>query len=93
MTNLKIKKSDNHTYTVVAINSLGNNVFPTVHMEISEEATLEDHLYAFERFLQGIGFSLPENAHLDFVENDVESDRDDEITTNDLSNHKNNGTN
>lgn len=84
-----------HSYKVV--NNLNHNFtdnnFPTVSMEIGEEATIEDHLYAFERFLQSIGFVLPENSHLDFVENDVESDRDGEITIGQPSNHKNNGVN
>jgi hypothetical protein len=39
-------------------------------MEISQQSGLSDHLYAFERFLQAIGFTLPENTHLDFVENE-----------------------
>jgi hypothetical protein len=69
MTNLKVKQSDHHTYTVV--DDFGSNrtdqVFPTVHMEISQQSGLSDHLYAFERFLQAIGFTLPPNSHLDFV--------------------------
>jgi hypothetical protein len=36
---------------------------------------------------------LPENSHLDFVENDTESDRDNELTIGEPSNHKNNGVN
>jgi len=75
MTNLKVKQSDHHTYTVV--DDFGNNrtdqVFPTVHMEISQQSGLSDHLYAFERFLQAIGFTLPENSHLDFVFEDERS--------------------
>jgi hypothetical protein len=83
-----------HSYKVVQnMNDLTHSNFPNVSMEISEEATIEDHLYAFERFLQSIGFVLPENAHLDFVDNDVESDRDEEITLEQPSNHKNNGLN
>lgn len=69
MTNLKVKQSDHHTYTVVddfSDNRTGQ-VFPTVHMEISQQSSIGDHLYAFERFLQAIGFVLPENSHLDFV--------------------------
>ena len=81
-----------HSYKVIQNVNNPENTFPTVSMEISEEATIEDHLYAFERFLQSIGFVLPENAHLDFVENDLETDRD-EITIKDPSDHKNNGTN
>jgi hypothetical protein len=71
MTNLKVKQAENHTYTVV--DTLGpskDQVFPTVHMQIDEQSGLSDHLYAFERFLQAIGFTLPENTHLDFVENE-----------------------
>lgn len=83
-----------HSYKVVqTMDNLTESNFPVVSMEIGEEATIEDHLYAFERFLQSIGFALPENAHLDFVENEVENDRDEEITIKDPSNYKNNGTN
>jgi len=83
-----------HSYKVVQnMNDLTNSNFPTVSMEIGEEATIEDHLYAFERFLQSIGFVLPENSHLDFVESEVESDRDEEVTIGQPSNHKNNGLN
>ena len=83
-----------HSYKVVQnLNNLTGNSFPTVSMEISEEATIEDHLYAFERFLQSIGFVLPENSHLDFVENDIENDRDEKLEIKDISDHNNNGTN
>ena len=83
-----------HTYKVINNSKDFTEInFPMVTMEMSEEATIEEHLYAFERFLQSIGFVLPDNAHLDFVENDIESDRDKEITIKDPSNHKNNGTN
>lgn len=82
-----------HSYKVVNnVNDLTDNNFPVVSMEISEEATIEDHLYAFERFLQSIGFVLPENAHLEFIENEVENDRD-ELIIKDPSNHNNNGKN
>ncbi len=74
------------------MNDFNNNNFPTVSMEIGEEATIEEHLYAFERFLQSIGFVLPENSHLDFIENDIESDRDEKIEIKDPTNHNNNGT-
>ena len=83
-----------HSYKVVQnVDALTSSNFPVVSMEIGEEATIEDHLYAFERFLQSIGFILPENSHLDFVENDIENDRDEEITIKDPLNHKNNGAN
>jgi hypothetical protein len=87
-------KNTLHIYKVINdLNDFTNSNFPTVTMEISEEATIEDHIYAFERFLQSIGFVLPENAHLDFVENDIESDRDEEIFIKEPSNHKKNGKN
>lgn len=75
MTNLKVKQSDHHTYTV--FDDFGGNgtdqIFPTVHMEISQQSSIGDHLYAFERFLQAIGFALPENSHLDFVSENEKS--------------------
>lgn len=90
----KLKKPEPHMYKVINnVENLISTVFPTVTMEMNDEASLEDHIYAFERFLQSIGHVLPENAHLDFVENDIESDRDEEIIIQDPSNHKNNGTN
>jgi len=85
-----------HNYKVVQnMNDLTNSNFPTVSMEIGEEATIEDHLYAFERFLQSIGFVLPDNSHLDFVENEneIENDRDTDVIIEDPYNHKNNGAN
>ena len=82
-----------HSYKVVQnVSELTPSHFPTVNMEISEQATIEDHLYAFERFLQGIGFVLPDNSHLDFVETEPESrDKDDMIVIE--GDHKNNGVN
>ena len=82
-----------HSYKVVQnMSELTPSHFPTVSMEIGEEASIEDHLYAFERFLQSIGFVLPDNSHLDFVENEPESrDNDDMIVIE--GDHKNNGVN
>jgi hypothetical protein len=82
-----------HSYKVVQnVSELTPSHFPTVSMEIGEEAAIEDHLYAFERFLQSIGFVLPDNSHLDFVENEPESrDKDDMIVIE--GGHKNNGVN
>lgn len=90
----KNKKVEAHIYKVVhTLDVQIDSVYPTVNMEIDEQASLGDHLYAFERFLQSIGYHLPENSHLDFVENDAVSDRDDEIIIDEPSNHKNNGVN
>ena len=89
----KNKKVEAHIYKVIhTLDSIAiDNVYPTVNMEIDEQASLGDHLYAFERFLQSIGFTLPENSHLDFIENDEINDRDEDIIK-DPSNHNNNGT-
>jgi hypothetical protein len=84
-----------HNYKVVQnLNDMTNSNFPVVSMEIGEEATIEEHLYAFERFLQSIGFVLPENSHLDFVENEPESRNFEDLTVieGDEKNSKN-GTN
>jgi ABC-type Fe2+-enterobactin transport system substrate-binding protein len=87
------KKVEAHVYKVVhTLATPIDSVYPTVTMEIDEQASLPDHLYAFERFLQSVGFSLPENSHLDFVENESESrDNDDMIVIE--GEHKNNGVN
>ncbi len=71
----KNKKVECHTYKVVqTLDSLGSEeVYPTVNMEINEQASLSDHLHAFERFLWGIGFTLPENSHLEFIQDELES--------------------
>jgi hypothetical protein len=86
-------KNTLHTYKVINdLNDFTNSNFPTVTMEISEEATIEEHVYAFERFLHGIGFVLPDNSHLDFVENELESRDNDDIIAIE-GDHKNNGVN
>jgi hypothetical protein len=70
-----------HSYKVVqTMDNLTESNFPVVSMEIGEEATIGDHLYAFERFLQSIGFVLPENSRLDFVENESESRSFEDLT-------------
>lgn len=81
-----------HTYKIISdLNDFTNSNFPIVTIEISEEATIEDHLYAFERFLQSVGFVLPEGTHLDFVENELESiddEEDDMIIIKDIKDNK-----
>jgi len=44
-------------------------IYPQTSMTIYSEASLEDMLYAFERFLEASGYILPKNHVLDFVEN------------------------
>jgi hypothetical protein len=76
----KIKNQNSHTYKVVFEHPIvGDQTFPTINIEISSEATITDHLYAFERFLEGMGYVLPEDASLEFIQNDPES-RDNIIT-------------
>jgi len=82
MNHYKIKNQNSHTYKVIFEHpTVGNQTFPTVNMEISSEATIDDHLYAFERFLGGIGYVLPDKASIDLVQEETES-RDD-ITADD----------
>ena len=89
----KNKKSEAHTYKVIhTLDSIAiDSIYPTVNMEIDEQASLSDHLYAFERFLQSIGFTLPQNSHLDFIENEFVDEREEDMIK-DPSNHNNNGT-
>ena len=56
-----------HTLKIVN-EGFSNNVHPTVEMSISSEASLSDMLDMFGRFLQAVGYVLPENSVLDFVE-------------------------
>lgn len=44
------------------------SVYPEIDMKICLDASLEDMLHAFEKFLQAIGYVLPANSYLDFVE-------------------------
>jgi hypothetical protein len=70
----KFKKVETNVYKVVnTLEMSTEGIYPTVTMEIDSQASLSDHIYAFERFLQSIGHFLPENAHLDFVEDEPES--------------------
>jgi hypothetical protein len=92
----KNKKVECHTYKVIhSLEGVSiDSVYPIVNMEIDEQASLTDHLYAFERFLQGIGFTLPEDSHLDFVENDSESRDFEDLTVIEGDNeHSKNGVN
>jgi hypothetical protein len=40
--------------------------------EISGDVTLPELLEQFEFFIKGIGYFPPDNAHLDYVDNDTE---------------------
>jgi hypothetical protein len=63
---------NNHTFRIInedAVSSYSSDhIFPNVDISIPSEASLDDMLYAFQRFLQATGYILPENATLDFVE-------------------------
>jgi|LauGreDrversion4_2_1035121.scaffolds.fasta_scaffold75827_5 hypothetical protein len=56
-----------HTLKIVS-EGFTNSVHPTVEMSISSEASLSDMLDMFGKFLQAVGYVLPENSVLDFVE-------------------------
>lgn len=53
-------------------------IHPQTSMTIHSEASLEDMLYAFERFLEASGYILPKNHVLDFVENEYAHDFNEE---------------
>lgn len=48
--------------------SLDIGIHPECKMTIHSEASLDDMLEGFHRFLQAAGYCLPENSRLDFVE-------------------------
>ena len=50
-----------------------DKIFPEVEMKIDSEASLMDMVEAFEAFLKSIGYLLPENSYLDFVQEDCGS--------------------
>ena len=57
-----------HTFRIIEEEGLaGEQIFPQTDMTIESEASLEDMLYAFERFLEAVGYVLPKNGTLDFV--------------------------
>ena len=41
-----------------------------VTLGLGREATLDEAIETFEIFLKAVGYSLPENTHLDIVHND-----------------------
>ena len=41
-------------------------------VELSGEVTLPELLEQFEFFIKGIGYFPPDNAHLDYVDNDTD---------------------
>ena len=47
-----------------------DKVYPTVSMEIDSQASLTDMLDAFSNFLGALGYILPPNSYLDFIEED-----------------------
>jgi len=58
-----------HTFRIVdEAEYQSEKIFPETDMKICSEASLEDMLHAFERFLQASGYILPDNSYLDFVE-------------------------
>ena len=62
------QEKEEHTFKVINKVYYGREIFPVVNMEINGEASIGDLLYAFERFIQAIGYVLPENSHIELVE-------------------------
>ena len=60
-----------HTFRIVdETDYQDEHIFPETDMKICSEATVDDMLQAFERFLQAAGYYLPANSYLDFVQED-----------------------
>lgn len=66
-----------HAYIVTQSDSqfTSGEVLPTVRMTIKEDASLQDHLDAFTRFLVSIGFELPPNVSLAVMEEEIETEK------------------
>ena len=62
------QENEEHTFKVINKVYSRREIFPIVNMEIDGEASISDLLYSFERFLQAIGYVLPENSHIELVE-------------------------
>ena len=62
------QEKEEHTFKVINRVYSRREIFPVVNMEIDGEASISDLLYAFERFIQAIGYVLPENSHIELVE-------------------------
>jgi hypothetical protein len=60
-----------HSFKIVERNEyqIVEDIHPKINFTIDEEASLDDMLYAFERFLRAAGYVLPENCSLNFIEN------------------------
>ena len=57
-----------HTFKVINRDNFAKDIYPVVQMEIDGEASIEELLYSFERFLQAIGYVLPQNSNIELVE-------------------------
>jgi hypothetical protein len=57
-----------HTFKVINRDNFAKDIYPVVKMEIDGEASVEELLYSFERFLQAIGYVLPQNSNIELVE-------------------------
>jgi hypothetical protein len=60
-----------HTFSIVEEDDSYQTdlIYPETTMKIHSEASLQDMLYAFERFLEATGYVLPKNCVLDFIDN------------------------
>ncbi len=69
-----------HSFKIVDDFAIPNReiIFPSVEMKISSQAGLWDMLDAFKSFLSAIGYSVPEDKDLGFIDNDsILEDKDD----------------
>lgn len=56
-----------HTFRIAIPEEYQKYAPATISMELDMEADLYQVLEAFESFLQGVTFQIPEGKHLDFV--------------------------
>lgn len=58
-----------HTFKIIDDTDYrSDRIYPEVEMRISSEAGLGEIVEAFQHFLQAIGYVLPPDSYLDFVE-------------------------
>lgn len=59
-----------HTFRVEVSDELQKHEPVEALLTIHNNATLPEILESFERFIGVMGFSVPKDSHLDFIEND-----------------------
>lgn len=56
-----------HTFRIAIPEDMEEHAPATISIELDIDADLYQVLEAFETFLQGVTFQIPEGKHLDFV--------------------------